>query len=53
MAPTLLACPMSDGENYTALPLEDMSLHSDKILMLDHHTHVFIWSGSKVFNSKA
>jgi hypothetical protein len=25
--------------------LEDLALQSDKVLLLDHHTDVFIWSG--------
>jgi len=30
------------------VPLQDVSLVSDQLLLLDHHTHVFLWSGSKI-----
>jgi len=29
------------------VPVEDLSLQSDKVLILDHHTDIFIWSGLK------
>ena len=36
-----------NGE-FEQLPLETLALQSGRILMLDHHTHVFIWSGKAV-----
>jgi len=33
-------------EGFWNVPMADLALQSDKILFLDHHTHIFIWSGS-------
>jgi hypothetical protein len=46
MMPALLSFDaMGDFEE---LPLESLAMQSGRILMLDHHTHIFIWSGRYV-----
>ena len=30
------------------MPLDDLALQSNKILLIDHHTDIFIWSGREV-----
>ncbi len=46
VAPSLLMALDKDNvQPYFEVPLEDLALQSDKVLMLDHHTEIFIWSG--------
>jgi hypothetical protein len=33
---------------FEELPLDTLCLQSNRILLLDHHTHVMIWSGSRM-----
>jgi len=42
---------IEDDENLYEVPLEDLAMQSNKILLLDHHTEIFIWSGLEVANS--
>ena len=35
------------------VPLQDVSLAPEVVVVLDHHTHIFIWSGSKVYAASA
>lgn len=37
---------------YTPVELDDVSLLPDRVLLLDHHTNIFLWSGSKVASSE-
>jgi len=37
-----------DGEYLNVLPLEDLALQSNLILLLDNHNDIFIWSGKEV-----
>jgi len=37
---------------YTQLPLETLALQSDRIILVDHHTHVFVWSGEDVTDKR-
>eukprot|EP00027_Filamoeba_sp_ATCC50430_P003743 CAMPEP_0168553362 /NCGR_PEP_ID=MMETSP0413-20121227/7213_1 /TAXON_ID=136452 /ORGANISM="Filamoeba nolandi, Strain NC-AS-23-1" /LENGTH=589 /DNA_ID=CAMNT_0008584045 /DNA_START=297 /DNA_END=2066 /DNA_ORIENTATION=+ len=46
----LIEPPFYMAENteykYYQIPLEDLALQSNKVLLLDHHTDIFIWSGN-------
>ena len=48
MCPALMATSLDGAFTFTQVPLQDVSLLPDRILLLDHHTHIFIWSGSQV-----
>ena len=50
LAPPLLSYTLdaAAAEPYVQVPLEDLSLLPSRLLLLDHHTHVFIWSGADV-----
>lgn len=46
--PALLSSSLDGAFTFAQVPLEDASLTPDRLLVLDHHTHIFIWSGSQV-----
>jgi Sec23/Sec24 trunk domain/Sec23/Sec24 beta-sandwich domain len=46
MYPTLVS--FSSRGEFEELPLESLAMQSNRILMLDNHTHVFVWSGRAV-----
>eukprot|EP01114_Cavostelium_apophysatum_P002146 TRINITY_DN11871_c0_g1_i2.p1 TRINITY_DN11871_c0_g1~~TRINITY_DN11871_c0_g1_i2.p1 ORF type:complete len:924 (-),score=187.79 TRINITY_DN11871_c0_g1_i2:24-2708(-) len=39
---------VDDSASFLQVPLEDLALQSNKILLLDHHTDIFLWSGMEV-----
>jgi hypothetical protein len=54
ISPTLLEAVVAANSDSAAqlttvdfhvMPLDDIVLQSNKVLYLDHHTHIFIWSG--------
>lgn len=45
-APRLLS--FDRAGQFEELPPETLALQSGRVLMLDHHTHVFVWSGRAV-----
>jgi hypothetical protein len=45
LEPKLLAVTTQHEFSLVELPLEDLALQSKHILILDHHTDIFIWSG--------
>ncbi|KAJ1481917.1 hypothetical protein T484DRAFT_2692864 [Baffinella frigidus] len=54
LAPPFLSYPLKpeDVAPYTHVPLEDLSLLPSRLLVLDHHTHVFVWSGAEVSSAE-
>ena len=52
LCPKMHACALDGSLALTEVALEDLSLLPDRLLVLDHHTHVFIWSGSQVAGSE-
>jgi len=48
LCPAMMSCSLDGAFTFTQVPLQDVSLASDQLLLLDHHTHVFLWSGAKI-----
>lgn len=46
LMPSLLS--FNSNGDFEELPLQTLALQSNRILFLDHHTHVLIWSGRDV-----
>eukprot|EP00004_Rigifila_ramosa_P028796 TRINITY_DN9898_c0_g2_i1.p1 TRINITY_DN9898_c0_g2~~TRINITY_DN9898_c0_g2_i1.p1 ORF type:complete len:705 (-),score=150.16 TRINITY_DN9898_c0_g2_i1:18-1883(-) len=48
--PTLLSISLT-GESLDAVPLETLSLSASRVLVMDQHTDLFVWSGAATYPS--